>query len=107
MTIHVGRGDSAMPTNLAGAYVPVFVGAADHESGVERAVRKLQQQGFEFIDLVDAKVDELDPKEWDEFVGASWPEFSREFPTQKIVLEALKNEFLFTGPFAGYEPQAT
>ncbi len=107
MTIHVGRGDSAMPANLVGAYVPVFVGAADHESGVEQVVRKLQKQGFEFIDLVDAKVDELDPKKWDEFVRASWPEFADEFPTQKGVLEALKNEFLFIGPFAGYEPQRT
>lgn len=60
MTLRVGRGESEMPANLVGAYVPMFVGAADHQAGLERAVRKLQAQGYEFLDLVDGQVYELD-----------------------------------------------
>jgi hypothetical protein len=103
MTLHVGRGNSEMPANLAGAYVPMFVGAADYQTAVKRAVQKLQQQGYDFIDICDAKVDELDPEKWDQFVSEAWPEFILEFPDQKNVLKALKQDFIFTGPFVSYE----
>lgn len=108
MTVHVSRGSSEMPANLAGAYVPMFVGADDHEAAVVRAVRKLQAQGYEFLDLADDHtVRELDPTAWDQYVKDAWPEFVREFPAQKSVLAQLEGEFLFTGPFLGYEPQRT
>ncbi|WP_449405619.1 hypothetical protein [Massilia phosphatilytica] len=39
MTLHIARGrNTEMPSNLIGAYVPVFVGASDHEAAALKAV---------------------------------------------------------------------
>lgn len=104
LTVHVGRGSNAeMPSNLVGAFVPVFIGAADHESAALQAVEGLRKQGFEFIDIADGKIHELDASKWDEFVRDAWPEFVDHFPTQQVVASGLKSEFFFTGPFASYE----
>jgi len=106
LTVHIGRGSSAeMPENLIGAYVPIFVGAQDHEAAAMKAVLSLTQRGFEFIHIADGKIHELDPKKWNSFVKESWPEFDTYFPSQATVLHQLNSEFLFTGPFAGYEAQ--
>ncbi len=104
MTIHVGRGtNTEMPKNLVGAYVPVFVTAHDHESAAHQAVSDLTRSGFEFIDMADQKIYEIDTQKWDEFVLAAWPEFVNHFPTQVEVVENLRSEYLFKGPFASYE----
>lgn len=104
LTIHVTRGtNSEMPTNLTGAYVPVFVGANDHESAAIAAVKSLSKRGFEFVGIADDKIHELDPEKWDQFVREAWPEFVEDFPRQNEVVEGLKGQFLYTGPFASYE----
>lgn len=92
-----------MPPNLVGAHVPVFVGAPDHEAAAQLAVFSLTKRGFEFLDITDGKIHELDPVKWDAYVREAWPEFVDHFPRQKVVLDRLESEFLFTGPFAGYE----
>jgi hypothetical protein len=107
MTLHVGRGtNTEMPSNLAGAYVPVFVGASDHEAAALKAVSALRSRGFDFIDIVGCKIHELDPESWDAFVKDAWPEFILQFPVQATVIDALKTDFIFFGPFASYETKA-
>jgi hypothetical protein len=104
LTVHIGRGTSTeMPQNLVGAYVPIFVGAVDHEAAAMKAVSNLTKRGFEFIDIADRQIHELDPEKWDAFVKEAWSEFSDYFPPQSKVLGELNTEFLFTGPFAGYD----
>jgi hypothetical protein len=104
LTVHIGRGSNTeMPANLVGAHVPIFVGAPDHEAAAMKAVSSLTSRGFEFIDISDRQIHELDPTKWDAFVNEAWPEFASYFPAQGKVLSDLKSEFLFTGPFASYE----
>ncbi|WP_265215854.1 hypothetical protein [Herbaspirillum lusitanum] len=104
INLHVGRGcNTDMPANLIGAFVPVFVGADDHESAAQLAVVKLRDQGFEFIDISDGKIHELDPLRWDTFVTEKWADFIDHFPDQKTVISKLSTELFFTGPFAGYD----
>ena len=104
LTVHIGRGSNAeMPANLIGAHVPIFVGALDHEAAAMKAVSSLTSRGFEFIDISDRQIHELDPTKWDAFVKEAWPEFISYFPPQSKVLSDLDSEFLFTGPFASYE----
>ncbi|WP_221452119.1 hypothetical protein, partial [Comamonas odontotermitis] len=104
LTVHIGRGSNAeMPANLVGAFVPVFIAAADHETAALQAATTLRRQGFEFIDIADGKIYELDVSKWDEFVREAWPEFVDHFPTQQVVADRLTSEFFFTGPFASYE----
>ena len=104
LTLHVARGTNLeMPANLVGAYVPVFVGAVDHTSAAQSAVLSLTKRGFDFRDIADGKIYELDPAKWDAFVAEAWPEFSGHFPAQREVLEMLDSGFLYVGPFASYE----
>jgi hypothetical protein len=104
ITLHVARGTNLdMPANLLGAYVPVFVGAADHESAARDAVSSLSKQGFEVLAIADGKIYELDASRWDAFVAEAWPEFVAWFPRQHEVLEKLDAGLLFTGPFASYD----
>lgn len=106
VNLHVGRGSNTdMPADSIGAFVPVFVGAKDHESAALLAVAKLcgeGGQGYEFIDITDRKIDELDPLRWDTFVKEAWSDFSEHFPDQQAVIARLSTEFFFTGPFASY-----
>lgn len=104
LTVHIGRGSNTeMPANLIGAHVPIFVGALDHEAAAMKAVSSLTSRGFEFIDISDRQIHEIDPTKWDAFVKEAWPEFISYFPPQSKVLSDLNSEFLFTGPFASYE----
>ncbi len=104
LTVHIVRGSNAeMPANLIGAHVPIFVSALDHEAAAMKAVSSLTSRGFEFIDISDRQIHELDPTKWDAFVKQAWPEFISYFPPQSKVLSDLNSEFFFTGPFASYE----
>lgn len=104
ITLRIGRGSSTeMPENLIGAYVPIFVGAVDHESAAMKAVSSITMRGFEFIDIADDLIHELDPNKWESFVSETWPEFSSYFPAQNKVIQELDSNFIFTGPFASYE----
>jgi hypothetical protein len=107
ITVHVGRGTNTdMPPSMVGAFVPVFVGAVDHEKAAHLVVGELRSRGFEFIDIADQKIHEMDATKWDNFVAEAWPEFSSHFPTQREVLSKLPLDLLFTGPFAGYNEQS-
>ena len=92
-----------MPANLIGAHVPVFVAAPDHESAAQAAVANVTGRGFEFVDIAERQIVELDPTKWDELVRDAWPEFVDHFPSQSEVLKGLQSEFLCTGPFASYD----
>lgn len=106
ITLHVGRGiNTEMPANLIGAYVPVFVGANGHEAAALKAVAEVRSRGFTFIDIADGQIHELDPYQWHAFVMEAWADFVTEFPTQSKVIETLRTNFVFIGPYASYEAQ--
>jgi len=75
----------------------------DHESAARLAVSGLCKLGFEFLDIADDKIHELDPMKWDDFIKEAWSDFSDHFPSQKNVMNRLASELFFTGPFASYE----
>lgn len=106
LTLQVVAGTNAdMPQPLVGAFVPVFVAAPDHETaGPTRLLRLLREQGFEFLDIADKKIHELDPRKWQSSckrLGLSLSTIS----LPKKMFERINSGFLFTGPFAGYEAQ--
>jgi hypothetical protein len=106
--LRIARGtNTEMPSNLVGAYVPVFVGASDHEAAVLKAVSAVRSRGFDFIDIADHQIHELDSQKWDAFVIETWPEFVAHFPVQTDVVAALMAEFIAFGPFSSYETRAT
>lgn len=98
------RGSNAeLPQNLAGAFVPVFVSSVDPEVATTIAIDHLTELGFEFIQIQDERLHELDPRKWTQFVAQGWPEYAAHFPTQDAVLETLQTGFLFVGPYSSYE----
>ncbi|WP_218042557.1 hypothetical protein [Steroidobacter gossypii] len=104
LNLHIGRGtNSEMPTDLAGAYVAAFVAATDHEAAARAVVAHLAMRGYEFLDISDHKIHQLDPQRWTSYVAESWPEFVSHFPTQGQVISGLADGKIFFGPFAGYE----
>ncbi|WP_047548881.1 hypothetical protein [Methylotenera sp. G11] len=104
INMHIGRGtNTEIPTNLVGAYVPAFVAAPNHEAAAHEVVSNLTRQGYEFIDIADGKIHQLDPLKWDSYVMDAWPEFVAHFPKQSEVISKLPSKLLFFGPFASYE----
>ena len=105
---HIGCGTNAeMPMNLVGAYVPVFVAALNHEIAAQKAVSNLTSQGYEFIEIADGKIHQLEPLKWDAYVIETWPEFVTHFPKQSEIISKLHSDLLFFGPFASYEAPIT
>ncbi|QTN21549.1 hypothetical protein HZ992_15315 [Rhizobacter sp. AJA081-3] len=91
-----------MPAHLAGAFVPAFATAMDHESAARAAVYALGRQGFLFQDI-QGPIHQLDATRWNEYVQSTWPELAAHFPPQSEVVQMLGTESVFFGPFAGYE----
>jgi hypothetical protein len=103
VSIKVGRGSNAdMPASHAGAFVPVYAVAANHEDAARKGVAKLVSQGFEFLDI-QGPIDQLDAARWSDRVAKAWPEFASNLPTQAEVSAGLNSELVFFGPFAGFE----
>ena len=106
INMQIGRGEnSEMPANLIGAYVAVFVAATNTEAAALAAVKQLRSQGYEFLDVSDKKIHQLDPEGWNEYVKSAWPEFETHFPSQDDVILGLPFGRVFFGPFVGYESQ--
>ncbi len=104
LNLHVGRGSNRdMPAALVGAHVPVFVSAPDWQAAAKEAVAQVRKRGFEFIDISDEQVHQLDPFKWSLFIQKSFPEFVSQLPSQDEILAGLPHGKTFFGPFAGYE----
>lgn len=77
LNLQIGRGQNMqMPPHRAGAFVAVYVAAADHEAALIQAVAQIQSRDYEFIDLAEGKVHQPDPLQWDRYVTGVWPEFA-------------------------------
>ncbi len=104
LSMHIGRGSNTdMPANFAGAYVPIYLGATNHEVALTEAVAQIRKRGYVFLDLADGKVHQLDPLKWSSYVKDTWPEFESHFPTQEELIQGIDSGKVFFGPFAGYE----
>lgn len=102
----VRRGpDSILPQPLIGAFVDCFVAAPDHLTALKAAVEALRSKGLIFEDVIGGQVHQLDPLQWDEFVGATYVDLSTEFPRQEDVLSMVPKGGVFFGPFCGYESE--
>lgn len=70
----------AMPAHLIGADVPCYVAATNHLEALDLAVQHLRKQGFIFQDLVNSRVNQLDPLNWSEYVDRECISLATEFP---------------------------
>lgn len=106
INLHIGRGTNVeVPENLVGAYVPAYTFASDHETAAFRVVAHIRDLGYEFYDIADREIHQLDPMKWDSYVAEAWPEFVDHFPSQVEVMEWQSSNKVFFGPFAGYKEQ--
>jgi len=93
-----------MPAHLKGAFVDCYVAAADHRTAVRRAVELLGDQGFVFEELLDGKVHQLDPLQWDKYISDRWADIPRDhFPDQPQLLEIVAAGGIFFGPYISWE----
>ncbi len=94
-----------MLSHFAGAIVVCYMAAPDYQEGLRQAVAKLKSKGFLFEDLMDGKVQQLDPSQWDQHIASTWPELVGHFPPQTDLARFIENGGVFFGPFCGYESQ--
>jgi hypothetical protein len=98
--------DSEMPSHLKGALVDCFAAAPDHLMALRQIVDRLASKGILFDELVDEKVHQLDPLQWDAYLQAAWPEFRSHFPSQAELTQLIaKGGAVFFGPFCSWETE--
>ena len=106
VNVKVGRGCSnKLSSGLAGAYVSVYVIAADEDAATRLAITRLTAKGFEF-QATQGPVSRIELDEWPRHVAQSWPEFVDELPQRDELAASISKDMVFFGPFVGYERSA-
>lgn len=102
--IKVRRGQECeMPSHLIGAIVVCYMAAPDYQEGLHQAVAKLKSKGCVFEDVMDGKVTQLDPSQWDQHIASTWPELVNQFPSQTDMPRFIEAGGVLFGPFCGFE----
>ena len=91
---------SDIPETYAGAYVPSFATAPDHQRALGIIIPGLLEMGWQFEELVQNRVDEMEAEHWDGFVEATWPDLRADLPDRTAIDELLRTGGCFYGPFA-------
>lgn len=79
-----------------------YVAAYNYEDALFAAVAAARASGFEFVNVYDGKVVQLDvTKWWSDLVMTKWREYSEHLPTQQQVEVAVSTGGLFMGPTIG------
>jgi hypothetical protein len=105
--VRVRRGPHCgVPPHLIGAIVGCYISAPDHLSALKLAVTELAARGLIFEDLVDGKVIQLDPLQWDSYVRITWPEFIDHFMTQAEIPRFIRDGGVVFSPFAAWERES-
>jgi hypothetical protein len=91
---------SGIPEEYAGAYVPAFAAAEDHQKALGLIIPALIAMGWTFEELENHRVDEMDAELWDDFVDATWPEHKNQLPDKEDVEALLGTGGSFHGPFS-------
>jgi hypothetical protein len=91
--------DSDIPAQYAGAYIPAFAVAEDHQHALGIIIPALTEMGWVFEDLENHRVDEMEVEHWEAFIDATWPELKQDLPDRAAI-----DELLVTGGPAFYGP---
>jgi hypothetical protein len=79
-----------------------YVAAENYEDALIHAIGSAKAIGFEFVDVYQGKVIQVDPtKWWDELVMKQWRDCSTHLPTQRQIEIAVATGGLFMGPNIG------
>ena len=100
------RPDSEIPETYAGAYVPAFATAPDHQRALGLIIPGLLGMGWQFEELVQNRVDEMEPAHWDAFIEETWPELSGQLPDSAAITQMLETGGCFYGPFSVWSDSA-
>ncbi|MGE0057293.1 MAG: hypothetical protein AB7P33_02885 [Dehalococcoidia bacterium] len=92
--------DSSIPEIYKGAYVGAFAAAADHQKALGLIIPGLLELGWQFEELVQNRVDEMNPEHWQAFVEASFPDLAGSMPDSAEIEQLLVTGGAFYGPFS-------
>ncbi|MBH9579240.1 hypothetical protein I7X39_20285 [Inhella sp. 1Y17] len=93
---------SSMPAEWSMGVSFWFVAAASYEDALVHAVASARAAGFEFVDVYQGQVLQIDhTKWWDEIVMKQWREYSEHLPTQQQIDVAVATGGAFQGPTVG------
>lgn len=101
-TLKVSRGSGCdLADGLAGALVPSYVGAPDHETAMRAAVATITALHYTFEDI-EGVAREIPIDAWDRYVAAVWPDFAGQLPSGEELPALVEAGAVFFGPFAGF-----
>jgi hypothetical protein len=103
--IRVTRGtNSEMPPEWKGAIIFFFVASASYQEALLVAVAQLRAEGYEFRDVQNGKVNQLDPSLWwSSYVVEKWSAYATHFPSQSEIEAIVATGGYFKGPALGWE----
>ena len=106
--IVVSRGTNPdWPPEWKGAILNYFVAAKDYETALVKAVKDLRSSGYQFENVYDGKVNQLDPTVWwEQYVMEKWSEYIDHFPSQEDIEIILITGGLHVGPALGWENES-
>lgn len=99
----VKRGlNTSMPSEWPTGVSFWYVAATSVEDALARAVGSARTEGFEFVDVYQGKVVQIDhTKWWDGVVMKQWREYATHLPTQQQMDAAVATGGIFMGPNIG------
>ena len=100
------RPGSDIPEEYRGAYVPAFAIAEDHQQALGLIIPGLAEDGWQFEELMQNRVDEMVPEHWDAFVDATWPEHRERIPDGAAIEELMSIGGFFFGPLSVWSEDA-
>lgn len=99
----------ALPTALEpyiGAYIVCYAGAVNHEQAIAVTAAHLPKIGFAF-EGVEGEVRQLNPTQWDRYVGLVWPEYTKLLASQQEVEQLVVEGGFFIGPILTFNHAAS
>ena len=98
---------SDIPDTYAGAYVPAFAAAEDHQRALGLIIPDLAATGWIFEELENHRVDELYAEHWEAFLDATWPDLKANLPDREAIDRLLEEGGSFYGPFSVWTTAST
>lgn len=90
-----------MPKQFNGAYVSCFVYSIDYVDAVEKALKKLADDGLHPEEILQP-INEMKLSDWEEYLRNTWLENVNDLPRQKDFEKAMKSGLVIYSPFSSY-----
>jgi hypothetical protein len=99
--------NGSIPNEWIGAIVNIYVADLDHYLALQRAVKLVVEDGYNFEGVYEDRISQLSPDNWwADHVLALWPQYTNHFPNQDEIYTFIRCGGILKGPVLGYETES-